>query len=460
MPLYAGVCETNITPPPGVWMGGYAYRATGCRGIHDELYARALVVDSGHFRLALVTADLVALDFELVDRMRKEIAERLGTLTAAVMLHCTHTHGGPLTRSFRGMGTPDPAYLDVMARKLIGVALQAAERLEPVHLTYGEAPAQIGVNRRRRGSDGRASHAPDYAAEVAPVVQTVCVQHTDGRTMALLFSHACHPTTLGGDNLQITADWPGAAVEYLKGLIRTDGDASGWAPGAMPVFAQGCCGDINPHQRGTWSAVAEQGAQIGRAAHTARWNAHGRYDEGKALAAQEVSIALPLLPPPTPAECDRAIAEATAQLERERVDEGNVGRVLQAEGMLKWALDAGALASAPAAFNEQTFTIQHLTLAGIHLLGFPAEMFVRYQVDFSAQCRSPVLSLSFTNGCWGYLPTGAEYDRGGYEVDTAYKYYGTQMFAPHCEKLVRDAVYRMLEISEPDTSPFLLDTSP
>ena len=47
MPIYAGVCETNITPPPGIWMGGYAARAGVALGVHDELMARAFVADDG-----------------------------------------------------------------------------------------------------------------------------------------------------------------------------------------------------------------------------------------------------------------------------------------------------------------------------------------------------------------------------------------------------------------------------
>ncbi len=454
MPLYAGVCETNITPPPGVWMGGYAFRPCGATGIHDELYARALVADNGRNRLVLVTADLIALDFDLVTRVREGIAAQLDTTSSSVMLNCSHTHGGPLTQSFRAMGTPDSPYMDILARKLIGVARQAADTLQPVHFTYGEAAAQIGVNRRRSGIDGRAGHQPDYGGLVLPLVQTVCVQRADGRTLALLFSHACHPTTLGGDNLQITAEWPGMAAEHLKNIMNRDGDEGGWAPGALPLFVQGCCGDINPYRRGAWDAIAEQGAQVGGAAHTARWNAHSRYDDAQALYAGEETITLPLLPPPPIHDCDRFVAEAEAALERERANGGNVGRLLQTEGMLNWARDARAIAAQPDAVNQQPFTIQHVMLGGIHLLGFPAEMFVRYQIDFSTQCQAPVLSLGFTNGCWGYLPTAAEYARGGYEVDTAYKYYGAQMFTPDCEQIVRAAVYRLLEIEAPDTIPF------
>src|SRR5438046_3076839 len=111
MSLFAGVCETNITPPPGVWMGGYAGRPSGAVGVHDELYGRALVLDNGHQRVLLVTADLIALDFETATRVREQIARQTGASPTAVMLHCTHSHGGPLTGIFRCMGPRDAAYM-------------------------------------------------------------------------------------------------------------------------------------------------------------------------------------------------------------------------------------------------------------------------------------------------------------------------------------------------------------
>ena len=69
MPLYAGVSETDITPPPGVWMSGYGGRPTGAIGIHDPLYARALYLDAARrrdrglpFKRQASIAKLVATD--------------------------------------------------------------------------------------------------------------------------------------------------------------------------------------------------------------------------------------------------------------------------------------------------------------------------------------------------------------------------------------------------------------
>ena len=227
MPLYAGICATDITPPPGVWMGGYAARLTGAVGVHDPLYARALVLDNGVRRVGLIAADLVSLDPDIVERVRAGVTAQAGIAPDALMLHCTHTHAGPLVKSFRGMGVRDGAYVDLLIRKLIGAVRQALEEMRPAHLTYGEAPAQIGVNRRQTLPDGPVVIGKEFGGAVAPVVQALCVNGADSRLFALLFCHACHPTILGGENLHLSAEWPGVAVARLKERFRREAADTG-----------------------------------------------------------------------------------------------------------------------------------------------------------------------------------------------------------------------------------------
>jgi hypothetical protein len=429
-------------------MGGYAFRSRGATGVHDPLYARCLVLDDGRKRAAIVAADLIGLDQDLVARVRGEIAAAIGTETAYVMLHCTHTHGGPLTQSFRAMGEQDGPYMDVLARKLVGVAAQAAETLVPSVVTYGEATVQIGVNRRK--SVGRATEiGVNYGGPVAPTVQALCVSGLNGTTHTLLFTHACHPVTMRGDNLRITADWPGAAVAHLKSRIAKEGRDSGIAPGAIPICLQGCCGDINPLRKGDWDAVAQNGATIAEAAHTARWNAHFRLTD--AIEARETVLSIPAQPLPSAEACREEMARWKAQFAEDEAAGADMGRLLFDRAHLEWCEEALAHGETG---DPLPLRLQMLSLGGVRLLGISAESFVRYQLDFSAQCSGPVMTLGYTNGCVNYLPTAAEYPRGGYEVDGAHRYYGLRMYAPECEALVRAAAYDLLEVEEPDLTPY------
>lgn len=455
MPLYAGVSETNITPPADVWLCGYAGRPTPATGVHDELFARALVLDNGAQRLVLVVADLIALDDAMVRRVREGIAACLHTIPRAVMLHCTHTHAGPHVGIYRCMGVPDPTYRDLLARKLIGVARQAAAQMRPARLFCGEAPVQIGVNRRQSRPDGRVVLGADFGGPVAPTVQTLCVRDVSGAIQALLFCHACHPTTMGGENLLISAEWPGAAVAFLKQRLQEE-NAEGRSKSSPLAFClQGCCGDINPIERGTWEAVERNGRTVAEAACATLWQDTRLFDAQ--LDATEVTVELPMLPPPSVETCDAMITEWQEILERERARGVDEGRMHWIQGRIDWALSARALAAqqdTPAL--TRTFAIQRFTLGDAYLIGFPAEMFVQYQLDLAAQARAPVFALSYTNGCWNYLPTAAEYTRGGYEIDEAYRFYGTLMFAPECEPIVREAAYALLQIDTPDRTPYPL----
>jgi hypothetical protein len=43
---------------------------------------------------------------------------------------------------------------------------------------------------------------------------------------------------------------------------------------------------------------------------------------------------------------------------------------------------------------------------------------------------------------------------GGYEVGDAFHYYGTLMISDDCERLIREEVYRILGIENPDPTPY------
>jgi neutral ceramidase len=389
MPLYAGVCETDITPPPDVWMGGYAARSGTALGVHDELKARVLALDDGLRRVVIVAADLIAFPFEMAQRIRQMIAITLRTTPDAVLLNASHTHGSPLTGIYRDMGETDAAYLSLLERKIIGAANQAAQGLTPAVLTYGDSAAQIGINRRVSSADGKAAFGANTAGKVLSRVQGVCVMGLDGALLALLFSHACHPTTMEAGNRLITGEWCGAACRTLTAKFAKEAEAAGVPQATVPIFLQGCAGDINPIRRGDWAAVEENGRQVAVAADAARWNAHGRLSDD--LTAEEIAIDLP-------------------------------------------CVDGSLL----------PFVVQHLVLGGVHLLGFPAEMFVGYALDFARLTSDPVLSLGYCNGCWNYVPTADEFPRGGYEVNDAAFYYQQAMFTPDCDPLLRAAVQKAI----------------
>src|SRR5262245_38324847 len=107
MTLKAGAAETVITPPLGIDLTGFGGRPGSATGVHSDLYARALVLESGADRLAIVSLDVLGLDPDLVSRTRALVEAATGIPGERVLLNSSHTHSGPAVETLRGLGERD-----------------------------------------------------------------------------------------------------------------------------------------------------------------------------------------------------------------------------------------------------------------------------------------------------------------------------------------------------------------
>ncbi|MBI3947227.1 MAG: neutral/alkaline non-lysosomal ceramidase N-terminal domain-containing protein [Armatimonadetes bacterium] len=434
----AGVSEVVITPPVGMELTGFGDRSSGATGIHDDLYARALVLEAGGRRAAVVTTDLLGLDAPLVQQIRALVAEQCGIPPERLLLNASHTHSGPGTIPLRGLGMADPAYLDVLVRHIAGAARIATDRLAPATLRFGTAPVQVGMNRRQKRPDGRMVIGANPDGPTDPTVYVLRVESDACEPVALLFSYAAHPLALGGDNLLLTADYPGEAVSVLREIASRRGGAP------IALFAQGCCGNINSYPRGTFEDARRLGTLLGAAAAIAAESAEPV--EGGLIRSAQETLLLPFLPPPPEPEVDALLGSARGQLARMAAAKAPPSARRMQQALVDWASDTLRAIREPDRFRHQPFEIQALLLGDVAFVALPGEVFIEYALNIRA--RSPfarTVALGYTNGCTGYVPTAAAYPDGGYEVAHAYRYYGTLMIAPESERLILDAVQRLLQ---------------
>ena len=415
--LHFGAAAADITPPVGIAMGGYWGRPSGATHIRDRLMAKALVCSCESVRIALVAVDLVGLDADAVRGIREKVERATGIEGGAIMVCASHTHSGPLTFPFRGMGRIDGGYLEQVADAVVGVVVAAAADSRPGRLYYARPQVQIGINRREPHPQGtRIGQNP--AGPVVPYAHVLRFAAADG-TGATLFSHACHPVVLGHDNLQISGDFPGVAVRHIE---EQTGDKA--------LFVNGACGDVNPRiANGSFADVECLGQELGRAVLEGQ-------DEAAPLEVSAISWAherldLPLRPLPSRwrAEVEKLKWHLRARLARG--GEASKAQLEWAVAICEWVRASAGCAPV------QPFEIQALALGELVLLGMAGELFARYQLDLEAAHESAVL-CGFANGCIGYVPTADEYAHGGYEIDLAYKFYpSVQMIAPASESLIR-----------------------
>jgi len=439
--LKAGATVANITPPVGVDMTGFGGRPSGAVGIHDDVFAKVLVLDNSNQKLVIVTSDLLSLDFDLVARIRELIKEQLHIPPENVMLSSSHTHSGPATISLRGLGEHDESYVDVLVKKIVGATAEADAKLADAQFGFGRGNVQIGVNRRQKRDDGAMVLGVNLDGKVAPYVDVVRVDNAEGKPMAILFCHAAHPVVLGGSNLLISADYPGYAMQVIQQVEK----------GSVAMFAQGCSGNINSNPVGrTFEDARRLGTILGAAVIGTAEQLETRSGAASVPARIELrsrskTIHLPLQEPIPVAEAQRLVENY--QKELAEIKEKGIGRPrsYMVQGQLEWAQDMLKESQEGKKSRTQAFEIQAMQLGDIAIVSLTGEVFIELALEIAA--RSPyeqTIVLGYTNGCIGYIPDEESYPDGGYEVSSAYRYYGTLMIKPESDRMIRDAAVEIL----------------
>lgn len=433
----AGVAEADITPPLGVDMTGYGNRPGPADHVLDRLAVRALVLQHGDEPpIALTGADLLGLGNEQISSIRGALA---GDISAErLLLNHSHTHAGPTTAPLRAMGSPDWDYCRMVVRQTVSVVRAALRSMRPVHVSAGVSSTAIGLNRRElRAGKIVLGENPTGLFDSAVRVLRLDDAAT-GAPFACWLSHGTHPVVMGPSNTGISGEWPGVACRELARVL-----------GCPVVFAQGCCGDVNPIRRGGYDQVVRVGRELAGSA----WVAWERAEpvalgEGRALGAALETVGLtPRIPSVADAEAALALAEEKARALTE-----SFGRPLSRDESLRrvessavpWAHDHLRVAQHGGA-EPIPIDVQAIRLGDFTVAATGAETFVATGLALIARSKTRwTAPLGYSNGCFGYLPPRDEYPRGGYEVDGAYRYYGTLMVADDSEARVVEAGERVL----------------
>ena len=429
--LSAGAAAGGITPRVGVDLSGYAARPGPSVAMHDELWCRALVLDDGARRVAIAALDLLGVDLELDAAIRE--AASVHVPPEHILINCSHTHAGPSVTRLDRRVAPDLDYVSSLPTRIAAVVAEAASRLAPAALRYGSTPARIGINRRERTPDERTIIGRNPAGIVDDEMRALAVNTADGGPLAVVFHHACHGTTLGGENRLISAEWMGAACACLE--QRT---------GVPALFLQGCAGQTNPDARErSFGEVARLGQSACEA--VVRALAAAEPIPGGPLAAHRESIALPLQDPPDPKQARAGLAAAEAAAARARSEGAHPYWVQALESCLPLARQIVELADRGATELTLPFAVQAMRVGDLALVGLSGEVFLEFARRIAAASPFPhTWALGYSNGCECYVPTAEAFAEGGYEADDSFRWYGTLPLAPEAGERMAEAAVRML----------------
>jgi len=235
--LRAGAAKVDITPadPAGLrnlWETPFA-------GVHDRIWARALVLDDGAQMAAIVAVDTV--EFGDTTALEKRIAASTGIPASNVILAATHNHNSPMMAlanagATRKGGPGAPVWIAETENDIIAAISQAKQHLQPVRMGIGTGRAYVNINRDELTPQGwKIGNNPDGPSE--KTVWVVKFETLSGEPVALLANYAVHAVVMGPENNLVTGDLPGAASRFVESVF---GDK------LVALWTSGSAGDQNP----------------------------------------------------------------------------------------------------------------------------------------------------------------------------------------------------------------------
>jgi len=379
----AAAVKVDITPTTPKWLLGYADRQS--TGVHDHIFHRVIAMDDGRTQIYLVSTDLCLFSPEVYDETAAALEAELGIPRKSFWWSVTHTHSAP------EIGPPgiykallvgrsghewDREYTREVEQSLIAAVKQAQATLEPAILKIGSGKSNANINRRARDVDGKITLGLNPDGPVDRQFGLIRLERQNGSAIALALNYALHGTVLGGQYMNISGDAPGVVASYLEERL-----------GGTVAFLNGAAGNAAP----IYSVYPDPKS--------------GHLGEFRVLLGDRVLDAVP-----TSIRVNAPVIQ---------IDEISVETPLKES--LKWPAELSRYArSVDPALTEIQLPIRFLRLGDMAMWSAPVELFSEISIQIrDASPFGQTFFAGYTNGWFGYLPTGRAFAEGGYEPATS-----------------------------------------
>jgi hypothetical protein len=348
--LRAGFAAVEITPdlggPRPIYIAGYGMNRKAA-GVHDPLYARAVVLAHRQEKIAIVSVDLVGLQYPAVKAIRAKLPG-----FRYVLISSTHNHEGPDVIGIWGRGPlhrgVNDAYVEQVVDRVAKCIEQASTQLAPVTAAYGTAEDESLL------ADTRLPIVKDG------VLRAVRLNRAGSNAAAgLIVQWNCHPESLGPRNKLLTADFPWATVRALQRKY-----------GCPVVYLSGSVGGLMTHPAGRVFTADGREVADGTFEYAERYG-----EEVASLAGKAIDAAQPLALAPFAVSAQPIAVPVRNALYRAARGFG----VIQREGLV-WTSDFQALGEpmTPETADRDSAVeseVGYLRLGELHVACIPGELY-------------------------------------------------------------------------------------
>lgn len=411
-PFRAGAAEVDITPLKFPVIVNGMFQERQATMAHARLTARALVLDDGQTRLAIVVVDNLMIPRRLLDQAKEMAREATGIPVDRMLISATHNHSAPSAMGCLGSRS-DPDYEQFLPGQIAKSIAQAAERLVPARIGWTVVqdhehnhcrrwifrPDRIQTDpfgqRTVRAHMHPGHQSPNHIGPSGPAdpdLTLLAVQTRDGRPLAVLANYAMH---YYGSPL-VSSDFCGQFGEKFASLIG----ATEQEPPFVGMMSQGTSGDS------MWPDYSQPPKQAGLDAYTEAVARIARDAYAKIEYRDDLTLAM---------------AETTLKLRRRVPDEERLKRSREIVASLG---DRQPTSMAEIYAREQIYLheepevelkLQAIRIGDLGITAIPNEVYGITGLKLKA--RSPLqltFNIELANGAEGYIPTPEQHYLGGY----------------------------------------------
>jgi neutral ceramidase len=410
-PLLVGVASRIITPPLGCELAGFDARRGVATAVHDDLFARALVIADQDKAVVFVSLDLIGIPQQFTDAVRRRVHASSGIAERDIILTATHTHCGPVTikHFFNGEQQLDAEYMETLEEAVVSAIQEAFDHRMPAVIKTGLVPVS-GVASNRRTESGQ---------PIDPFAGVLLTENLSGDVQSILVNFPCHPTVLGPNTLEVTRDFPHYFAERLQARL---------GKGVTAIYINGTEGDLSIGHKSYLSAVGiiasfrtfEKAREVGyRLADCVLDGVDSLVTEEPKLASKHAIVALPLKPYPPREEMKRKKEAALTSLKELKEDATQDELIARRQDWLFARID-DYYASLYAQTESDPFLrieVSAVSLGDTAIVSVPGEVFV--EIGLAIRDNSPfprTLMFGLANDYIGYVPTVGQSTEWGYEV--------------------------------------------
>ena len=475
--LRAGAGRQRITPPVGIPLFSHLNPERMSEGVHDDLWAKVLVLEDGSLRAALVGLDLVwPMPENDYVKIRAAVTEATGIDGENIMVSCTHSHQGPVfdphlifNMSLRKQREVIDPWVESLPKMVAEAAKKATACTKEAKVSFGRTPITgLCYNRGKQIPEGIAplinvdntlnkfyfgdtpdmprcireqyvnwGMSPEEAAERAPLglpdgpidpdLDVIHITDKEGKTISVVVNFACHAVSCSPPVPRlISAGFPG----FMASLVEEE-------VGGECLFTFGAGGDIRPYRSS--ARGFEEAQRVGFVLATGVMQAIRQAEtvEKPELRVESETVQVASREYPSREESVRMVEEKRKLLAEAKAD-GRVGdakRLNDEIDAIEYPLGRCGKWVGREDWMDRTgnipLEVQAISIGGAVLLSLPNEVNVSIGLQIKeASWTKRLMLVTLANGAWMYLVKKAEYEEGRYEAA------GCQLAPGAAEKLI------------------------